>query len=289
MRIRGGAAGLEQQANTGKACEPGGDGPSPRRVTWQAWSRAGWQGWWQACTRATDALADLFFPPVCLACDAELQPQSVRLCSACQDGIGFASAANCPRCAAPLPQLGSQSANCLYCQRRKYRFRSTMAIGAYRGSLQQIVLRMKHSMHEPLATVMGQLLGDRVRSRCSDLPIDAVVPVPMHWWRRLRRGTPAAELLAEGVAGQTGWRLVRDLIVCRRATRKQGTLSPADRLENVADAFGVRSRYDVQNARVLLVDDVMTTGATLNAVAQALLRGGASEVHVAVLARGTGS
>ena len=164
-----------------------------------------------------------------------------------------------------------------------------MALGAYRGSLQQIVLRMKHAIHEPLATVMGQLLGDRVRSRCSDQRIDAVVPVPMHWWRRLRRGTPAAELLAEGVADQTGWRLARDLIVCRRATRKQGTLSPADRLENVADAFGVRSRYDVQHARVLLVDDVMTTGATLNAVAQALLRGGASEVHVAVLARGTGS
>lgn len=113
---------------------------------------------------------------------------------------------------------------------------------------------------------------------------DAVVPAPLHWFRQWRRGYNQAELLAREVSRRTGVPLIRALRR-RRATRTQAGLTGAKRRANVAGAFAVRQRAFVKGKRVLLVDDVLTTGATVNACAAALKRAGATYVAVLTLAR----
>jgi ComF family protein len=234
---------------------------------------------------------DLVFPPVCLACDRELLAESSEggLCRECLDSFRYPRGPICPKCAACLPPAGARRVRCGYCRERRYKFTGAFALGIYAGALRQVVLRTKKSAHESLAAAMGNYLGRRLLQEWGNRPVDAVVPVPMHWTRRFARGVPAAELIAEGVARQAGWPLFTDLVYNARATRKQGTLLPGERFRNVAGAFQLSPRYDIAGARIVLVDDVMTTGATLDGIARVLIQQRAGSVHAAVLARGTGT
>lgn len=154
--------------------------------------------------------------------------------------------------------------------------------------MQQAVLWMKQRVHEPLTQAMGWVLADRMTERCRGEEWDRIVPVPMHWWRRLRRGVHPARVLAEAVGQRLSIPVTPSLLLCRRPIRKQGTLSPAERQRNVRGAFRTSATHDITDEKILLVDDVMTTGATANEAARMLRRAGAREVTVAVVARGLG-
>jgi ComF family protein len=163
-----------------------------------------------------------------------------------------------------------------------------MAIGYYGGVVRDLVLRMKKSRNESLSLAAGSLLSQRVEQTLQPALPDLVAPVPMHWMRRLTRGVNAAELVAESVAKRLHRPLYIDLLRCRRKTRKQGTLTPHERRKNVRGAYSIFRTSPLRDAHVLLIDDVMTTGATANELAKVMLRGGAREVSIAVVARGVG-
>jgi ComF family protein len=244
---------------------------------------------------ATSGLTDLTFPPVCSFCDVDLgeAPVDKRLCSACNTEIIGEPVYRCTRCAAAVAPtfIGNE---CPWCGERHYRFKRTVAIGRYFGPLRDVVLRLKHPGSEPLAEAMADGLwrhaGDALRSE----RIDLVAPIPMHWLRRIRRGWNSPELIASALArrltADAGVK-VRDyprLLVRLRNTKPQAGLSQTERATNVHRAFGLRRRYRVEGATVLLVDDVMTTGATCSEAARTLLDAGAKRVVVAVLARAQG-
>jgi ComF family protein len=154
--------------------------------------------------------------------------------------------------------------------------------------LRDAILKIKRADYEGLAELLGENLALRQRDRLLSLAVDAVVPVPLHWSRRMIRGYNQASALAHGLGGRLGlprryhwlWRV--------RSTRSQKSLSVTERMENVRNAFTVRRGLRLNGKHILLVDDVLTTGATLNESARALLRAGASKVSVAVLARAEG-
>jgi ComF family protein len=250
-----------------------------------------WSAGRAACFHGGSALANLLFPPVCGLCGAELQPRGCGdplLCDGCRDQFSVVGRHACPHCASPLPLLWSRADDCPRCHSRKYRFRYAIALGEYRGAVRQAVVSMKRAAYEPLTHSLGGLLGQAVAVRLSCESLQMVVPVPMHWWRRFRRGTNTARHLAAAVARQLQLPVVPNLLVCQRRTRKQGTLLPRQRTQNVRNAFRLSTGYDITDTKILLVDDVMTTGATLNEAARILRRAGASEVDVAVVARGIG-
>jgi ComF family protein len=163
-----------------------------------------------------------------------------------------------------------------------------VSVGFYRQAMQQAILWMKQPAHEPLTHTMGHVLANRLTTHCEGCSWDRVVPVPMHWWRRLRRGVHPARVLAEAVGQRLSIPVAHQLLQCRRQIRKQGTLSPSERQRNVRDAFRTAASYDITDQRILLVDDVMTTGATASEAARMLRRAGARAVTVAVVARGLG-
>ena len=120
-------------------------------------------------------------------------------------------------------------------------------------------------------------------------PPELVVPIPMHWLTRLFRGTSAAETLSRSLAATISLPFAGDLLRCRRLLKKQSTLLGAERRLNVKDAYAASRSYDISGARILLVDDVITTGATCDSAARVLLKAGAATVYAVSVACGTGT
>jgi len=175
--------------------------------------------------------------------------------------------------------------DCSDCRGRKLFFSAARTIGPYRDTLRQAVLKAKHEMHEALATALGMRLAEAVQRAPLAVPPNLVVPVPMHWLKRWWRKTNPAETIALSLAKQLGLPVACQALVCRRILRRQATLTPAQRRENVRGAFRAGRWSSLTGKYVLLVDDVMTTGATAHEASRALLDAGASAVYVATLAR----
>lgn len=237
------------------------------------------------------AAGNLLFPPACTFCGGELLPWAPPLpllCQPCRQELVSPADHRCARCASPLPRYWADQSRCPKCIHHRYYFDRALAIGEYRAAMQQAVLWMKRVAYEPLTRALGLELAERVRSQLPDSPVDLIVAVPMHWSRRVARGTHTAGVLATALGESLALPVSRRLLYCRRKTRKQGTLRPDARLRNMRGAFGLSSGYDITDARLLLVDDILTTGATVSEAARVLRRGGAGSVDVAVVARGVG-
>jgi ComF family protein len=160
-----------------------------------------------------------------------------------------------------------------------------MAAGRYSGRLRELILKMKRAEQNSVSLAIGQLLwhcrGDALR----ELHADLAVPVPLHWRRRLTHGTNSAALVAEVLAGRLKIPLADNVLRRRRHTRPQFSLSPHQRRENVRGAFEARGGKRLAASHVLLVDDIMTSGATCNEAARMLRKSGARRVTVVVAAR----
>jgi ComF family protein len=237
---------------------------------------------------ARRAVVDLALPPICAGCDRDLEAldDDVLLCTTCRMAFEPPAGPICPRCAAPAAAVSIRPTGCVHCEETSFRFHHIVSLGVYDGALQQFVLRMKHQEGEPLALAVGRLLARQAAS-VSERP-EIVTAVPMHWSRRLWRGVNSAALMAEAAAGQLQLPLALDLVRSMRLVPRQSSLTPSRRRRNMRKAFATSRAYDVAGAHVLVIDDVLTTGATANAIAQALRLAGAERVTIAVAARGIG-
>jgi ComF family protein len=167
-------------------------------------------------------------------------------------------------------------------------FDQTIAVGLYAGRLRELLLRMKQAEGDPLSLAMGQLIWRQRSDRFVEAPPHVIVPIPLHWRRRLAHRTNSAALLAEVLASHLRLPLAAGLLRRRRHTTRQFDLTPPQRWKNVRNAFAVRSGYHLKKAHVLVVDDILTTGATASEAARALRKAGAEQVTVAVVARAIG-
>jgi len=189
----------------------------------------------------------------------------------------------CVTCRTPLqnPYPLDESGRCRLCRSGARGFDMAYCFGAYEDTLRQLIHLFKYGRIKPLARTLAAHLASALPR---DQKFDVVVPMPLHWRRRWQRGFNQSELLARLTARRCGIPMV-NAVRRTRATAAQAGLSNARRRENVAGAFRVRKPQAVEGRRVLLIDDVMTTGATASACALALKRGGASSVTLLALAR----
>lgn len=171
-------------------------------------------------------------------------------------------------------------------------FRSVYSLGNYEGLLKDLVVRMKSRNGSATAIQLGNLLASKIGLQIPTeqlTRLDAVVPVPSHWMRQLRRGFDVAHLISESVGNSIEIQVpVRPWLTCRRRVKKQGTLTIKERFQNVKGCFQVSSKRDLHEKGILLVDDVMTSGATAIQAANELIKAGAGEVHLGIVARGVG-
>lgn len=242
-------------------------------------------------------ITSLLYPATCIACECSLAKSPKRVedgfadhwCDDCWGQLPESWCRGCPTCAAMIRRPLGGDGRCSLCRDTAFRFAAATSVGNYQGLLKRLVLDLKGSKNEALTFQLGRLLGDRLlRSESPAGGFDLLVPVPLHWRRRFARGFHAAGVIAEGVRSATGF-AIGEVLQCQRLTDKQGTLTGQRRFSNVKGAFGLRPLVSVEGSRVVLVDDVMTSGATLSELAGVLKKAGAVSVHCAVLARGTGA
>jgi ComF family protein len=235
---------------------------------------------------AVESAVNLLFPPRCLACGCECEPLPGQLlfCSTCDAELAVANGMVCRRCAMHCSAADLPRGDCGSCRGRRLRFGEARTVGPYSGPLRKAILQSKHSAHQPLAAALARRLAQAIVETPFDGPIDVVVPVPVHFLKRLLRKADPAATVAHSVAKQLGVPF-RRLLVRRRRVKSQTSLSFHERQGNVRGAFRASRLHRVAGMHVLLTDDVMTTGATAQEGARALLAAGAARVYVATLAR----
>jgi ComF family protein len=248
------------------------------------------------------ATTDFLLTPSCLACHAPLPPSLSRegslqlLCPQCRDLLHpIAADRQCPRCgASPVhpPRLkGAPADSCLRCESLPPGFNTAIAAFPYLSSAGLIVRNMKYSRSPWLAAHLVEIAWPHVGERLtgwirSDPHLWVVVPSPMHGWRELRRGYNQAVEIARPIARLLRLELLPRALSRRRRTPPQARFHDREkRLENLRTVFECTQPGKVAGRSVLLVDDVMTSGATMVSAGQALLDAGATRVHVFVLLR----
>ncbi len=218
---------------------------------------------------------DLIFPPRCVGCRRPGQ----WICLRCWPQIPWLPDGECIHCSRPVT-TGRLCALCLHAAAMAAGSLpvNPFAMAAHEGIGRQAIHELKYTPHTDIATVIGPVMASRLPDDLECL----VVPVPLHWSRKRQRGFNQSELLARTLARDKGWLVKADGLFRRRRTRHQVGLEPDERRENVRGAF----RWEGPDIRlpVMLVDDVYTTGATLNACASALRARGATTVHACVFA-----
>lgn len=219
-------------------------------------------------------LLDQVFPARCIGC----QRRGVALCDACRPQLPYLPEGVCERCSAIRTARGV----CGGCRRLSPVLSSIRAALAYEGAARTAILTLKFRSGRYLAPLMGDLLRDALAAR--PLHADLIIPVPLTQRRLRERGFNQAELLARQVADAVGGQLLADALA-REHRPTQSTLNATARSENLRGAFRSRQGDAIRGRRVLLVDDVVTTGATVSACADTLARAGAGRISVLAFAR----
>ncbi len=231
-----------------------------------------------------NGILQLAYPATCLFCQRLIPPGESSVCTSCESDLNARNCGACPRCGATAGPFAELQAGCPLCHKITFHFSEVARLGAYEGHLREAILRLKRPNGDLLALALGKYWAARCRKQLLELQAELIIPVPLHWWRRWRRGHDQSEGLARplaqalGLACQPGWlRRVRN-------TPRQVEQTPTQRRNNVHGAFDARPRPMLRGKTVLLVDDVITTGSTASEAAAALKRAGAKRIVVAVLA-----
>ena len=232
-------------------------------------------------------LLDLVFPALCVVCDCELPMVWAVLCPLCQASVVRIGRRGCRKCGSePLPGSRPRPARCRRCTRRGFAFRRAVAATRYSGSIRGLVLAVKFRRRREGLHFLATELVLALRETSVSSRVGLVTAVPLHPLRRLVRGFDQAELLAGQITRRLRLPLGRAVLRRTRMTSAQAESDPALRPGRMDDAFRVR-RLSVRRVRgrsVLLVDDVLSTGATVDAASRALLQAGARRVYVGAAA-----
>lgn len=225
------------------------------------------------------------YPAQCLTCEASTEAD-FALCSKCWGATAFISGLVCDACGMPLPgddvSGDTYCDSCLIAPRPWSRGRAAVM---YEGNARKMVLALKHGDRQDMVRLFGVWMAQSARPLLSQNTL--LAPVPLHWKRMISRRYNQAALMGNAVAQQTGCAFIPDLLKRSRKTKIQDGMTRDERFENARGAFALQPKYaqEILGRNVLLIDDVMTSGATLSACTEACFQAGASDVSVLVLAR----
>ena len=230
------------------------------------------------------SLDEMIFPPVCEVCGIALTGRRYT-CEACQQELDLLLAQPaCPTCASSPGPYMSPDGRCLICRSRRFHFDGTVRVAPYMQPFESLVLQFKFGRREYL----DRLLVDYLMAALDQAPwrseIEAFVPVPTHWFRKATGGFLPVPVITKYLAQRVG---IPDILLLQRTRLDphQIGLSITQRINNVKGSFRVRPGAGIDGACICVVDDVMTSGATLDEIAKTLNRAGAARVYNLILAR----
>ena len=236
---------------------------------------------------ALNTLLDFLYPRACLGCGGAVSSDEHHLCWDCVAGLVPVVDPYCEWCGDPVDGVVGHRYTCSMCRRHAPAFERARSGVRYRGAVRNALQRFKYNQDVSALPDLGRLLKACVDAHYRDVRLDAVAYVPLYPRRERRRTYNQSRLLAQELARAMGIPLATPR--CLRRVRETGTqtgLNARQRRENVRNAFAVGDVPWIEGRRLLLIDDVMTTGATVSECARALKAAGAAGVHVASVARG---
>lgn len=246
-------------------------------------------GFLSALRLARDSLASVIFPAPCRICGQVLDTASrVPVCTDCLGSFTRISPPGCNCCGRPIISAQvetGQTVLCRLCRAKTYAFSAARSFAAYNSPMVRAILLLKHEGVVPLGDWMAARLFEIAAREAGRLAADVIVPVPLHRERRRERGFNQAELIAGPLARRLNLPMRVRCLERVKPRPEALQLTRRQRWDTVRGAFAVPQHVKVDKLRILLVDDVMTTGATLDACSRALLRAGAAEIVALTVAR----
>lgn len=245
-----------------------------------AWSRIG-----GLIGRTARAVSDVLYPPRCFVCSTGCPPAPPTLCPDCDRTLTHERAKpSCPTCASTVGPYEVAGGRCRFCRKGTGRVDGMARVGAYEDNLRSLLRAYKFHAREELEPALASWLTEAIDASPWRTRAEAIVPVPTHWRHRIVRRLYPAERLASFASKRLGLPLIPVLRRVRAGSHQVG-LPYTARLANVRGAFAVRPEFSLDGARLLVVDDVTTTGATINECAKVLRRAGAVNVYAAVVVK----
>lgn len=239
--------------------------------------------------RATRAAIAFAFPPTCPLCQEEAPADDCvfpRFCEPCRAQLVQPVQFACEVCGAPVGQFVDSSKGCAECQKNDMAYKRVVRLGVYSEALRKAVIKAKDSLQEPLMAACGRLLVEEYAGELTEPQPDVLIPVPQHWSNRLRSQHNTAEVLADVIGRTLDMRVSRNVLSrSRRTTPQKRCPSVEARKDNQRGSFVVNNGHDLAGKKVLLVDDVFTTGSTANEASRTLRKAGAKVIGIAVIAR----
>lgn len=238
------------------------------------------------------SIGELIFPARCAICgiflDFESSPRWLEVCPECRDKFDFTDRPVCLRCGAFTTVAGQDAEDCSWCRKLELFFDRAVCLGPYHEGLGALMLRLKRWPSPALIrTLVRMLLTQRKGALVFDRRADVVVPVPQHWLARLWKGLDSVAIIAEEIACHLGLPYRPDALYRKRLGPPQRGLGVKQRFDNARTLYEL-GRGHFRDLHVLVVDDVLTTGATLSAAAKLLKNAGAREVTAVAIARAEG-
>lgn len=237
----------------------------------------------QAVEKALAGVLQLLFPLRCPVCDGIVVPAGEKICLECIGKLKLLTPPWCMKCGKKLAQEGEF---CADCRRREHAFDRGRALYAYESAAGSIY-RFKYGGRREYADFFGEQMAEYLGNFIRNVQPDALIPIPLHRKRMAARGYNQALLLAEAVGSRLGVPVYPDFLVRVKNTAPLKYENPKERQNNLKKAFNI-ARNDVKLERVVVVDDIYTTGSTMDEAAGTLKEAGVEEVYFIALASGTG-
>jgi ComF family protein len=229
-------------------------------------------------------LFQFFLPPQCPCCEKFLEEGQQGVCSDCLSEIRWIVPPFCSICGIPFISKEIDSHPCGACMTHRKYFTMARALGAFEGSLQEAIYRWKYEGKTHLTPFLAEWMAEGLNRYWEPDSLDLLIPVPLHPKRLRQRGFNQALLLVKELSRRTGIPSHKTILQKKKSTIPQVNLSGAEREKGVKGTFHVIGKEELLGKSVLLVDDVYTTGATVNECSKVLLRGGAERIDVLTLA-----
>lgn len=234
----------------------------------------------------TNAFLELIYPSktICYMCSGTLEKDAkYSLCHNCyNNNLPFIPEHHCIKCGIPL-RMTEDGSICERCKNSNYYFDRVISAVKYERDVKNLIYKFKYSNHTYLATTIGRIMAHKLKQE--DIEADIIIPVPLYKGKEKERGFNQAILISKYIAEETNIPLNTDILVRTKNTKVMYNLTGKERLENVEGAFKVINKGIIVNKNILLVDDIFTTGATVNSCSKELTDGGAKSITVLTFAR----
>lgn len=227
----------------------------------------------------------ILFPRRCPICDKALKLDGKKICGDCVSKLVYITEPRCKKCGKQLMKMEQEY--CYDCKNKRHMYKTGVAAFSHVGDIKKSIYRIKYNNKREYVDFYGEELMKRFGNEIKIWNCDALIPVPLHRSRKIKRGYNQAEIIAKKISKLSGIPVYKGVLKRVKKTKPQKELNDNERKKNVENAFKIQGNI-VELKKVIIVDDIYTTGSTIDACAKQLLKNGVQEVYFICLSIGTG-